>query len=481
MSGRAALAIALTLLWYFHPSWGVTNTYVRLPENGVSQRLSEWLMLCRAPNQSALEAWAITHLKDPAGAPGRAKNDFEFCSTHGELKVAEITRSDSDSISVLATSMLTQNWFRLSFAQDGSGRLSRLDVFLALPPESSWKGALNDAAIARQTGDRVNRLAQAGIFSGIAVVARGPRIIASATGGYANREAKKTISLSTRFTLGSLGKMFTATAIGQLVDAKKISFSDRVGKFFPDYPDRTIRDKVTVSMLLSHTSGMGDFLGKRTPSMMKNGVKRADEFMPLYENDAPHFAPGSDWDYSNAGLALAGAIVERVSGEAFPDYLRKHIFEAAGMVDSDPNNMPGRVGDLVTPYTRDATGKTTVADADVGSPAGGEISSARDLMRFADALRSGRLVTQATFSAMRHPLEKPAQNAHYGYALEIEDVYGRTVVGHSGGFPGVSTSLRMIVDSPLMVVVLENLDPPADSYIGMPLTALVAAKAGQSK
>jgi CubicO group peptidase (beta-lactamase class C family) len=342
---------------------------------------------------------------------------------------------------------------------------------------------LGDAAIARDVSARVRELGAVGAFSGIVAAARGTTPIVVATAGYADRAAKTPFTPSTRFTIGSIGKMFTAAAVGQLVDAGRMSFDDVVGRYLPDYPNATVRNKVTVGMLLSHTSGMGDFLARRTPSMMETGVARADEFLPLYARDEPAFEPGTRWSYSNAGLALAGAIVERVSGEAYPDYLRAHVFRPAGMTNSAPNNVPRSDLHLVVPYTkmteRGPADAWRAAPRDIGSPAGGAISTAEDLVRFADALRGGRLVTSATFRAMVRQHGAPPRGGGYGYCMEIAVESGRTIVGHGGGFPGVSTHLYLVLDSPYTVVALANIDPPAAEQAAALARSLLIGKASR--
>jgi CubicO group peptidase (beta-lactamase class C family) len=461
----------------------------RLPDTKAARLFGEWMNMCRAPNAPQMEKWLTANLSADiakhVSVPKLAQMDVDRCKDNGGLRLVNIIQSDAHSITALANGMKSNDWLEVHFVTNDAGRIDRYFMPYTTPLESSLPKDLDDAAIAREISALVANKSRAGLFSGIVVVTRGTQIIASASAGYADRAKKTPITSSTQFTLASMGKMFTAASIGQLVDQKKMSFDDTVGKFFPDYPNQTVRNEVTVGMLLSHTSGMGDFLDNRTPDMMKHGVKRAAEFMPLYDKDEPKFAPGTNWSYSNAGLALAGAIVEKVSGEDYPDYIRKHIFAAAGMTESDPNNVPYAGSKLVTPYTkmteRGPSDTSHEAERDIGSPAGGAISTADDLVRFAHALRTGKLESDATFDQMIKPRSNSFGAEKYGYAMEIEDVYGRTVVGHGGGFPGVNTELSMVLGSPYTIVILANQDPPAAHILGETVVALMVEKAKSEK
>jgi len=173
-----------------------------------------------------------------------------------------------------------------------------------------------------------------------------------------------------------------------------------------------------------------------------------------------------------------------VSGEDYPAYLRRHIFEPAGMANSDANNVPRQISarptSLVIPYTKQSESGPLLgwvaAERDIGSPAGGAISTAEDLIKFAEALRGGTLVKPETFERMAQPHQKTGSGG-YGYAMSVADVYGRTVVGHAGGFPGVSTELYIVLGTPYTAVVLSNQDPPAADTIGERLRALLVKRA----
>jgi CubicO group peptidase (beta-lactamase class C family) len=455
---------------------------LKIPDTKPGRILSEVLELCEKPEPAALEKWAEAHLPEKFlrdfGVRRFAEDQARECADYGGFTLTSVVESTPEHVIVAAYPRRVKLLVHLRLRLDANGKARGLSVDPAVPPESALGADLGDKAAAQQIAALVEGLATAEQFSGIVMVARGTKPIVMRAAGYADRAKKTPITPATQFTLGSLGKMFTATAIGQLVDQGKLSFDDVVGKFFPAYANRTVREKVTVGMLLSHTGGLGNFLAQRTPEMMKHGVQRAAEFVPLFEKDEPQFEPGTGWSYSNAGLALAGAIVEQVSGEDYPSYLRKHIFAVAGMKNSDPNNVPHINAKSVVPYTSSEKPgeRWEVAERDIGSPAGGAISTAEDLIQFAAALRSGKLVSKATFAKMVEKHGGPPGH-EYGYAMQLDEVYGRKVVGHGGGYPGVSTHLYLVLDSLYTAVVLANLDPPAADRVGETAKALAAARA----
>ena len=458
---------------------------IQLPDTKPGQLLASFSKLCDAPDVAKFRAWAEANANPEAlkriGAESMAKRIAGQCEASGGYRFLNVTNSRPGEITVLGLTRKTNVYVSVRMAATPEGKLRGIAAPPTTPPESGLPKDLSDGAISTFLGTYADKLSKADQFSGIAVIARGTTPIASKSSGYADRAKKSPITPQTQFTLGSMGKLFTTASIGQLVDQGKMSYDDVVGKFFPNFANPTVREKVTVGMLLSHTSGMGDFLGKRTPEMMKNGVKRADEFIPLYEKDEPQFEPGKGWSYSNAGLALAGAIVEKVSGEPYPDYIRKHIFDVVGMKNSDPNNIPHSDPRMVTPYSKDDGPGGTMgwkeAEHDIGSPAGGAISTAEDLIKFADALRNGKLVSKATLDKMTSVHGDTPWGAHYGYGMTLDDVYGRKIVGHGGGFPGVSTELYIVLDSPYTAVVLANQDPPTSEMVGEMAKAIAAEKA----
>lgn len=168
-------------------------------------------------------------------------------------------------------------------------------------------------------------------FSGVISVTHHGQPVAFVSRGVLADSGTGPIAATTRFNLGSTSKMFTAVAIGQLVDAGKIRWDDPVGKYVSGLTSEA--SVVTVHQLLTHSSGLGDFFEPQNMEAMLK-ARTASDILPLIAADKPSFPPGSKFRYSNSGYALLGILIERVSGQHYGDYLREHVFLPAAMINT---------------------------------------------------------------------------------------------------------------------------------------------------
>ena len=159
--------------------------------------------------------------------------------------------------------------------------------------------------------------------------------------GLANREKKTPNQPSTQFRIGSMNKMFTAVSILQLVQAGKIQLTDPFGTYLTDYATKDASSKVTIHQLLTHTGGTGDIFGPEFDAHRLE-LRTLQDYVKLYEKRGLQFEPGTRWEYSNYGFLLLGAVIEKVSGQTYYDYVREHVFKPAGMnsTDSLPESAP---------------------------------------------------------------------------------------------------------------------------------------------
>ncbi len=123
-----------------------------------------------------------------------------------------------------------------------------------------------------------------------------------------------------------MNKMFTAVAVAQLVAQGKLGFDDPVSKWLgPDWLKKEYADAIQVRHLLSHTSGLGSFFTESWDRASRALYRTVEDYKPLVAAEVPAFAPGQGWQYSNTGFVVAGAIVQKASGQDYFDYVRQHI------------------------------------------------------------------------------------------------------------------------------------------------------------
>ncbi len=333
-------------------------------------------------------------------------------------------------------------------------------------------GKLTEPAIVEEVERHVNLAIQGGRFSGVVLIAKGDKVLLKTAYGLANVAANIPNNTDTKFNLGSMNKMFTSVAIAQLVQAGKLSYTDTLANVLPDYPNQEAARKITIRQLLTHTAGLGDFF---RPEFFQNRdkYKSLSSYLSLFANDRLLFEPGSGWSYSNAGFIVLGVVVEKVSGENYFDYVKKHIFQPAGMINSDFYERDAAVPNMAVGYTYDDTTdplhisqrllNTPFLPAK-GSSAGGGYSTADDLLRFSRALLGYKLLSEAlTDTITSGKVQSPrGPDLQYGYGFNVVTSFsGSHIIGHGGGSRGINGTLSMIPENGYTVVVLANYDPPA--------------------
>jgi CubicO group peptidase (beta-lactamase class C family) len=320
-------------------------------------------------------------------------------------------------------------------------------------------------------------------LSGVLLVAKDGKTIASRAAGVANKTTKAAINLNTKFNLGSMNKMFTSVAIAQLAQAGKLSFTDTVGKHLPDYPNKDVADKVTIHHLLTHTSGLGMYWNEKWMAQREKLLTVAAH-LPLFASDPLAFSPGEKLHYSNSGFMVLGAIIEKASGEDYYNYMQKHVFQPAGMSDTGFYEPGKEIPNLAIGYTtRSEDGKPLEEPLDNtkmreirGGPAGGGYSTAPDMVKFHQALLGHKLLDQKHTELITTGKVDGPQGSRYAYGFGDNNSGGKRRVGHNGGAPGIAADFAMFPQTGYTTVALMNSDPPFLMPIAKAMKERIPAK-----
>ncbi|MDN3692418.1 serine hydrolase domain-containing protein [Chryseobacterium tructae] len=285
-------------------------------------------------------------------------------------------------------------------------------------------------------------------FSGAVLVSKDGHVLLKKAYGLADYEWNIKNTVDTKFQLASVTKQFTATAILLLIEKGKLSLNDKLSKFFPDYPKA---DSVTIHMLLSHTSGLTmGFKDIALSSVDKDSAYAAIKKMP-YE-----FSPGTQSGYSNIGYYLLAKIIEKVSGEKYAVFLKKNIFEKAGMNNTGISDNKSIVEKKARAYYQTENGfiQNPYINWEINVGHDGVYSTVEDL-----ALWDKTLYGTGILSAqMKTLMFKPYGTENWGYGFIINPFYnhGHQLIAHDGGFFGTMTSFNRFTDDKLFVTVLSN-------------------------
>jgi len=362
-------------------------------------------------------------------------------------------------------------------------------VFVALAcgqaPQSNPTAKMTDKEFAGQLEALIDKAAVEDSFSGAVLVARDGQTIFKKAVGFANKETKQRNQTDTRFNLGSINKSFTSVAIAQLAGQGKLGYGETIAKHLPDYPNKTVAEKVTIHQLLTHTSGLGDYLNSESLGQ----IKTLRDLLPLFASQPLLFEPGQKVQYSNSGYVVLGLIIERISGRSYYDYVKENIFKPTGMTRTDSYERDQKVADLAVGYTSMGSPGQQAASqpgsrvpntstlAGKGSSAGGGYSTVEDMLKFANALGSHKLLTPESTEIVftGGGPQRPAGAGRGGYGFMQNQMNGMRIVGNGGGGPGVNAIFRIYFGRGYTVVVLSNYDPPSAQTVAGKIQEMIIA------
>lgn len=275
----------------------------------------------------------------------------------------------------------------------------------------------------------------------------------------ADLQTPKPMQTDMIFRIGSMTKQYTAIAVMQLVEQGKIALQDSIQQYAREFPSKGY--PITIENVLTQTSGIPDYLTIKNTDPAKD----RDEYTPAqgvdYFKDAPlNFKPGSKFEYSNSNFYLLGYIIEQVTGQTYESYIKKHLFESAGLNHTyylfKGENVPNMAEGYSRPDGKNWT-PTELQAPTVMYATGAIMSNADDLFKWHHALYAGKLITPKTLQKATTPYRfADGSLSEYAYGWFIRNLDGSSTIEHSGSTDGYQTDEIYLPNEDIFVAVLFN-------------------------
>ncbi len=454
MAMRIDAGLVLLLLCRSVPSFG----QVTVPDTPAGQKLAAWLA---AFNRGDLEAYKAFLEKNYPSHHQPADQAMAFREMTGGFDLKKVEPSTSDT----QVALLLQE-------RAEPHKIVGIGLMAIPRPAEFPLPHLNESELIAAVRKKLDGDATAGHFAGTVLIARNGESVLAEAYGLSDREHKTRNQVKTRFRIGSMNKMFTATATLQLVQAGKLRLNDPLGKYLTDYPNKDVAAKVTIYQLLTHTGGTGDIFGPEFQAHRLE-LRSLDDYVKLYGSRPLTFEPGSKWEYSNYGFILLGVVIEKVSGQSYYEYVRDHVYKPAGMTSSGSEPEDQVVSDRSVGYTR-MGGGAEHPNAETlpyrGTSAGGGYSTVEDLLRYANALGAHKLLNADYADMLTTGKVDTPGGGRYAFGFDDRTTNGIRCFGHGGGAPGMNGELEICPTAGYVVAVLANMDPPAADRISQFIT-----------
>jgi len=306
---------------------------------------------------------------------------------------------------------------------------------------------------------------------GAVLIAKNNNIIFSKGYGVADINTKETITPHTSFNLGSISKTFVSNAILILQQRQQLSVEDNMAKYFPDFKNKAIAQKVQIKHLLSHVSGLPDCREVSKNPVFYLTADDAQNFAPIQQTDTLVFQPGSKYEYSNPAFNGLALIIEKVTGMKWQDFVKKEIFAKAGLKESDITDGSHPETGMSHGYEKD---NNVYKELDYGeeptfcaSGNGGVWSSVSDLYKYYQALMKPAFLNKEIIS---NSMQVKSFNSwsdtakpFIGYSWFVTKTFdGQHRIGHTGSQGGFRTNFQFVPGKNTFVTMLFNTPQDVD-------------------
>jgi len=335
---------------------------------------------------------------------------------------------------------------------------------IALAGPAVFCAAQTPSGLSPETRARVDQiahqvLASTGVPSASIAIVKNAQVVYLQAYGDAKLEPRIPAKPEMHYSIGSISKQFTATAILMLAEQGKLSLDDPVARFVPNL---TRANEVTIRELLSHTSGYQDYWPQDyAPPFMQHDIS-ADQILERWARKPLDFDPGTKWQYSNTNYVIAGVIIEKVSGARLLQFLQQRVFSPLGM-KSVANIDQEKLGDTdATGYKRYALGPLRVAPKEGKGWlfAMGELAMpAADLARWDVSIIEQKLLKPGSYEEFETEVRlKNGLGTQYGLGVDVSSQSDRRALAHGGEVSGFTAENIVFPDDRTAVVVLTNQD-----------------------
>lgn len=296
-------------------------------------------------------------------------------------------------------------------------------------------------------------------FTGTVLVSDHDKVIFKKGYGLANREWNIPNTPDVKFRLGSITKQFTSMLIMQQVAKGAIKLDGHLSDYLPYYRQDT-GSRVTISQLLSHTSGIPSYTDdpKFFPDVSRN-YYAVDDFVKKFCSGDLQFEPGTKFHYDNSGFFLLGAVLEHVTGKSYEALLKENIFVPLGMKDTGYDHYEDILSKRAAGYEQELAGVVNAPYLDMSLPyaAGSLYSTVEDLYKWDQALYTDKLLS----NELKQRLFTPNLE-NYGYGWDIrtlpadDPAAGQTMISHDGGINGFNTVEQRLIGDHALIVIFNN-------------------------